>query len=414
VLSAAGLARRLGEPWLWWLLAAVFAVRDLVLALGADSRPDALALHVAAVRYLYQPGALYTESAQALARTGTLPVPGHSFLYPPVAAWLGIPFAWLPDHLAVLAWTVADAAALIAALLILYRLVRPSGLARPVFWLVAAYFPPLFAEVDAGQVGGVLLLLTAGASWALVRKPVLAGALVGLAAAVKYYPAAWLLGVWRWRPWAAAAVTGGLALAVGFARLGPRSAGYYIGSVLLPSLHSSYADCAIVSVHTFSARLFAGETFYVPGSPGIRAVSLGLHLPWLAQPATYLIEVAVVLAVLWATRRSRLHPLYAPLLALSLGALLPGEVNPYQVLPLLPITVLTVSVAIERRRVGLLVSAALGLLLFVRQPCYSPFPNLWTVGALVLFATAVAAANLFAEVAENGGGRGTRSVEQRR
>jgi hypothetical protein len=412
--SASRLAGRLREPWIWWALAAVFAVRDLVLAIGAESRPDALSLHTAAIRYLFDPGALYTESAQALARTGTLPVPGHAFLYPATAAWLGIPFAGLPEPAAVIAWTVADAAGLVAALLILQRLIRPSGLARPVFWLAAFYFPPLFAEVDAGQVGGVLLLLTVAACWALSRRPALAGALVGFAAAIKYYPAAWLLGVWRLRPWVAAAVTGTLALAAGFARLGPQGAVYYVSSVLLPSLHANYADCAIVSVHTLYLRGLAGEIFYVPGSGGIRPVQAGLQLPWLAAPATYLTDAALVFGVVWATRKAHGHPLYAPLLALSLGALLPGEVNPYQMLPLLPIALLTLVRAIEESRTGLVVSVAFGLALFLRQPCYSPFPNLWTLGGLVLFATAVAAAPLFAKAVETAEGRGKRSVERRR
>jgi hypothetical protein len=408
------LARRLREPWLWWALAAVFGLRDLVLAIGADFRPDAVSLHNAAVRYLWDPAALYTESAEALARTGTLPVPGHAFLYPATAAWLGIPFAGLPEPAAVIAWTLVDAAALVGGLLILYRLAKPSGVARPVFWLTAAYFPPLFAEVDAGQVGGVLLLLCVAACWALTRRPALAGALVGMAAAIKYYPAIWLLGVWRLRPWLAAAVTGTLAIAAGFARLGPQGLFYYVNSVLLPSFHASYADCAIVSVRTLYLRLLADETFYVPSSPGIRAVQAGLHLPWLAGPATYLTDAAILLGVLWATRRARQHPLYTPLLALSLGGLLPGEVNPYQLLPLLPVTLLTVVKAIEFSRVRLVVSAALGLALFVRQPCYSPLPNLWTLGGLLLFATAIAAAPLFAKAMETTVGRGKRSDERRR
>ena len=63
---------------------------------------------------------------------------------------------------------------------------------------------------------------------------------------------------------------------------------------------------------------------------------------------------------------------------------------------------------------SLVLSAALGMALFVRQPCYSPFPNLWTLGALLLFATAVAAAPLFTKTAETTGGRGKRSVERQR
>ena len=396
-ISAARLLARFREPWLWWLLATVFAIRDLVLAVSADSRPDALALHRAAVRYLYDPSALYTESAHALATTGTLPVPGHSFLYPATAAWLAIPFAPLADGPAVLAWTVVDAVALVAALVLLYRLLRPRGLARPIYWLAAAYFPPLFAEVDAGQVGGVLLLLAVAATWALGRRPALAGAVTGLAAAIKYYPALWLLGVWRVRPWVAAAATGTIALTIGFARLGVASAPHYLSSVVLPSLHARLADCAIVSTRTLFQRLIGDETFYLPSRAGIRPVNFGLQLPWLALPSLYLTEAAIVFAVLWATRRSRGNPLYAPLLALSLGALLPSEINPYAMLPLLPVVLLTLVRAVELGRVRYILLTVLGLALFVRQPCDSPFPNLWTAGALVLFATAVAAAPLFAE-----------------
>jgi predicted lysophospholipase L1 biosynthesis ABC-type transport system permease subunit len=67
--------------------------------------------------------------------------------------------------------------------------------------------------------------------------------------------------------------------------------------------------------------------------------------------------------------------------------------------------------AIEMRRPGLIAMGVLGLALFVRQPCDSPFPNLWTIGALVLFAAAVAAAPLFVEAAESAEDRGTRFAE---
>jgi len=36
-----------------------------------------------------------------------------------------------------------------------------------------------------------------------------------------------------------------------------------------------------------------------------------------------------------------------------------------------------------------------GLALFVRQPCLLPFPNVWTIGALILFAVGVLAARDF-------------------
>jgi len=36
-----------------------------------------------------------------------------------------------------------------------------------------------------------------------------------------------------------------------------------------------------------------------------------------------------------------------------------------------------------------------GLIFWLRQPCLLPFPNLWTIGALILFTTGVLAARDF-------------------
>src|SRR5258708_21122497 len=84
---------------------------------------------------------------------------------------------------------------MLLALFLLYRLVATRHpLARPLFWLVAAYFPPLFSDVVAGQRGGILLL-GATASIALeANRPALAGVVGGLGAALKYYPAAMVIG----------------------------------------------------------------------------------------------------------------------------------------------------------------------------------------------------------------------------
>jgi hypothetical protein len=50
---------------------------------------------------------------------------------------------------------------------------------------------------------------------------------------------------------------------------------------------------------------------------------------------------------------------------------------------------------IRSRRAGYIAVLAAGLLLFLRQPCLLPFPNIWTIGALVLFGVCVAAARDF-------------------
>jgi hypothetical protein len=85
-------------------------------------------------------------------------------------------------------------------------------------------------------------------------------------------------------------------------------------------------------------------------------------------------------------------------LGLGLGGLLPGELNPYQYLPLVPLVLMVMAVAIRNAKWLLLVLLTLGLLLWLRQPCLLPFPNLWTLGALVLFGASVAAARDFRAV----------------
>jgi hypothetical protein len=78
-----------------------------------------------------------------------------------------------------------------------------------------------------------------------------------------------------------------------------------------------------------------------------------------------------------------------------LGALIPGEVYPYQMLPLLPLAVLLAARAVERRRWPVVALLAICLLAFVRQPCDLWFPNLWTLGGLGLFVLAASQSALF-------------------
>jgi hypothetical protein len=82
-------------------------------------------------------------------------------------------------------------------------------------------------------------------------------------------------------------------------------------------------------------------------------------------------------------------------LGLGLGGLLPGELNAYQYLPLMPLVLMVTVVAIRNAKWLHLVLIAAGLLLWLRQPCWLPFPNLWTLGALLLFGVCAASARAF-------------------
>src|SRR5204862_6594766 len=172
-------AHVLSRPVLYWLLAAVFGLRVLVFTVAGPRRFDAEGMWEEAHAYLTNPSHMYDEAADYLARLHIIAPPGglDAFVSPPPVALLGIPVALLPRSVGVQVWTAIDATALLVALGLLYRLVPTRDkVARPVFWLVAAYFPPLFADVSAGQRGGVMLGLAMASIWFERKRPALAGA----------------------------------------------------------------------------------------------------------------------------------------------------------------------------------------------------------------------------------------------
>ena len=95
--------------------------------------------------------------------------------------------------------------------------------------------------------------------WFESSRPALAGAFGGLVAALKYYPAAMVIGP---RPahriryaLALGVVVAGRHRAVASSRLASGGAVFYYQHVLLPSLGSHNPDCAYDSVRTLFARI---------------------------------------------------------------------------------------------------------------------------------------------------------------
>jgi hypothetical protein len=73
-------------------------------------------------------------------------------------------------------------------------------------------------------------------------------------------------------------------------------------------------------------------------------------------------------------------------LGFALGALLPGEVYPYQWLALLPLVLVLAVRAADTGRIRLLSILMLVTVLgFVRQPCDLPFPNIWALAGLAVY-----------------------------
>jgi hypothetical protein len=394
-------AEILTRPALYWALAGVFWLRVIVLSALVPRRLDAEGMWEGGRAYLTDPSHLYDAAAAYLAQSHVIAPPGvlAAFVSPPPVAVLAIPVALLPRGVGVEVWTVIDAVALLAGLLFLYRsLGIKHRLAQPAFWLVAAYFPPLFADISAGQRGGVILLGAMASIWLESRRPAVAGAVGGLVSALKYYPAAMVIGV---RPahrvrYAVALIAVLLvATAASFIPLGAGGAVFYYQHVLLPSLASHNADCAYDSVRTLFARTIGGEPYLLPSGSGVVVVTSPLHFSLLALALSYLSAILFAAGAAWAAWRSGWNPAYGMAMGFALGALVPNEVWPYQWLPILPLILILLVRAIERRRwltLGLLGACMLG---FYRQPCDLPFPNLWTLAAIGVFALALWENRLF-------------------
>lgn len=171
---------RLGEI-LWRLLPPVAVVAAVVclgatLAVAGDTLGyDFRAYWAAGSRVLAgQPA--YDTSYEAAGGFGL-------FYYPPTFIPLILPFALLPEAVAVWAWTALLIAALFGGIALLPL---PSQVRWLAALLTAVSWPALYA-VKLGQVGPILLLLFA-AGWRWLERPVSLGLAGGLGAAVKIQP----------------------------------------------------------------------------------------------------------------------------------------------------------------------------------------------------------------------------------
>jgi hypothetical protein len=284
-------------------------------------------------------------------------------------------------------------------LFLLYRvLASKHRLAQPLFWLAAGYFPPLFADVLAGQRGGILLVGAMASIWLERNRPAVAGVVGGLVASLKYFPAAMVIGP-RPEHRIRYAIALGLALlavtAASFIPLGLGGTIIYYQQVLLPSLASHNPDCAYDSVRTLFMRTIGGEPFAQPGGTGYVIVSSPIHLPVVALVLSYASALLFGAGAMWGAWRSGWNPAYGMSLGFALGALIPNEVWPYQWLPLLPLMLLLVVRGIERGRVITLVLLGVFLLGFYRAPCDLLFPNVWTLSAIAIFVLALWENRLF-------------------
>ena len=221
------------------------------------------------------------------------------YLYPPAFAVILIPLTWISNDLAVRIWLFLIQAAVLASLLIIYRVIgRPSRAELLALVAVLTTFFPLANTVLAGTMNSLLLLLLTGAwaSWHR-RRDVAGGVLVGAAAVFKLFPAALLPYLaWRrhWKLLAAAAVTGLAGVGLGLAVTSLDHNIYYFRE-MLPHLAAGTGYRENQSLAGVAARICDPDTTNAGGSAGW----CGRLIDW---PA-----VLVLLTIVWrlTSRASR-------------------------------------------------------------------------------------------------------------
>lgn len=407
-LTLTGLRRAaadlLTRPVTWYGLAALFGARLGLFVVLARDRPDVVGLWHASRDFFAHPDRVYQPSAAFIAgHHWLLPPPdGPGFLGPAPQVLMGLPLAWLPLPAFEAAWLVVDAACIGVALWLLFRRLAPSPLALALGLFVTVAFPPVFAELVAAQRGGPILLLAVAAMLTAATSPGWAGAAAGIATSLKLYPLALLVGAPRRILAGTLAVVFAASWLIAFAPLGGPQ--FYIQHVLVPATSPSDADCAIDSVRSLWMRAVGGERYAWSAPSGLAYIASPIHLPLVAAVLTYATDLGLVAGAFWAARRVGFGTPPALALAFGLGALVPGEVYPYQFLPLLPLALMLTVGAVESRRWGVLALLGVACLGFVRPPCDTPLPNLWTLSGLAVFALGVWHHRLLAPIRIQAGG----------
>ncbi|MBI5877739.1 MAG: DUF2029 domain-containing protein [Chloroflexi bacterium] len=172
-----------------WVVVAALAVPGITRWGELVSRPpagDFLAYYRAAERFAAHDPTLYSAP----------PTDVPDYLYPPLFAALLQPLTWMLPATAQDIWQLASiGCALIAIVLVGRSMPRPLSTREwSLAFVTLALFPPFFRTVRTGQVVCILLLLVALGIWtASRRRDAWAGIAYAAGAAIKLYPALFLL-----------------------------------------------------------------------------------------------------------------------------------------------------------------------------------------------------------------------------
>jgi uncharacterized membrane protein len=146
---------------------------------------------------------------------GRSPYQVHVFDYPPLVGFAAAPLSGLPPLAARRIWLAINAAALVVAVFACWRLAgrgARGALVVLAVWCAAGTMPE---NLVLGQLNPILLALLATAAAVSIQSPATAGSAIGVAAALKLWPAAVAPAMARGKSWRASVTACTAAVALG-------------------------------------------------------------------------------------------------------------------------------------------------------------------------------------------------------
>lgn len=340
------------------LIVALFGGLIVMLRPSPESTHDFFQDHSSA-RNLLSGRPIYSPMDQAFYEyTGhRLDLWGHYNAHPPTSVLLALPFAYMSYVPAAVAWNLLSLVLLAGSLSVLFSELRfnPSLSHLVLLATVLGIWPPLWLHLIQGQLGiPILFLLTL--AWRAARhgRDALAGGIIGLAAAIKIFPAVlivYFIVQRRFRLAIAGIIGFVLICALTLMITGPEAFRDYLTSVL-PTLKrwNEYGQNA--SLNGFFSRLLS------PSLAGVAA----------------LMASALVAAAVWArSRRSNLDQSFG--LAITGTLLITTLTWPHSLVILLLPLAIYVANLVYADSVSRLLAGAGWLLMAVPQPLLPGFPE---------------------------------------
>jgi hypothetical protein len=258
--------------------------------------------------------------------------------HPPPSIFLAVPLASLDYPDATLVWNILSLAAFFLSFCIVaHHLSLSLGIKAVIpFITLCLIFDPFRSQCSQGQLGFVILLLIIG-SWSATKRghSLRAGFFLGLAIAIKLFPAFLLLYYFaerRWKTLIAGVVSFILVSLITLLFLGFETYRAYF-EVVLPTVEKFRSSWINQSLPGFWTKLFDPET----EKEHIQAL---IRSPILAKGLALLSSILVVALLVWAIRKAQTESEKNHAFGLSILAMLlvsPITWNHYLVLLLLPL-----------------------------------------------------------------------------